>query len=92
MTGEISGHQLVDLVQTAPSGRPHASLVCLRCGSPLDHPNLGVCLAARHLHGHELVSDPVDGLLYCRQCPLVAYDLDDVATEPVCPMPLDITS
>ncbi len=39
-------------------------------------------------HGHELVSNLDDGLLYCVRCPLVAYDLDDVATEPECPMPL----
>ena len=40
------------------------------------------------VHGHDLVGSLEDGLLYCQQCPLVAYDLDDVATEPICPMPL----
>ncbi|MFK4085218.1 hypothetical protein ACI2LF_13985 [Kribbella sp. NPDC020789] len=87
MTGEISGHPVVDLVDKAPSGRSHGSMVCLRCGSQLESPGTTPCPAAGHLHTHELVSDPVDGLLYCRQCPLIAYDLDDVATEPLCPMP-----
>lgn len=40
------------------------------------------------VHSHELVSSLEDGLLYCLKCPLVAYDLNDVATEPICPMPL----
>lgn len=38
---------------------------------------------------HELVTNPIDGLLYCLRCPLVAYDLADAATEPTCPMPID---
>ena len=38
--------------------------------------------------GHDLVGNLDDGLLYCQRCPLVAYDLADAATEPICPMPL----
>ena len=39
--------------------------------------------------GHEFVTDPGDGLLYCTKCPMVAYDLADAATEPECPLPLE---
>ncbi len=39
--------------------------------------------------GHDFVTDPGDGLLYCTQCPMVAYDLADAATEPECPLPLE---
>ncbi|WP_344157223.1 hypothetical protein [Kribbella yunnanensis] len=42
--------------------------------------------------GHDFVTDPGDGLLYCTRCPMVAYDLADAATEPECPLPLDIWS
>ncbi|WP_185445606.1 hypothetical protein [Kribbella qitaiheensis] len=42
----------------------------------------------RAIHEHEFVTNPCDGLLYCQRCPMVAYDLADAATEPICPMPL----
>lgn len=42
--------------------------------------------------GHDFVTDPGDGLLYCTQCPMVAYDLTDAATEPECPLPLETWS
>ncbi|WP_165956582.1 hypothetical protein [Kribbella antibiotica] len=42
--------------------------------------------------GHDFVTDPGDGLLYCTQCPMVAYDLTDASTELECPLPLETWS
>jgi len=88
---EINGHWVVDMSRVTARGRVSAGPVCIRCGAhfagwpDIEHTWCPVSGAAR---GHELVIDPYDGLLYCERCPLVAYDLDDVATEPQCPMPL----
>ena len=88
---EINGHRVVDLSRVSPRGRSSSAPVCIRCGAHfadrLEIDNTS-CPAAGKAHGHQLVTDPDDGLLYCTRCPLVAYDLDDVATEPTCPMPL----
>jgi hypothetical protein len=88
---EINGHRVVDLSRVTAQGRSNPTPVCFRCGAHftdrLDIENTS-CPAAGDSHGHRLVTDPEDGLLYCTRCPLVAYDLTDVASEPNCPMPL----
>ena len=88
---EINGHRIVDLSRVTHRRASRPAQVCSRCGAHfadrLEIENTS-CPAAGTPHGHELFSDPDDGLLYCKRCPLVAYDLDDVATEPICPMPL----
>jgi len=88
---EVNGHRVVELSRVTSQRRSSVTPVCLNCGAHFaDRLEIDdtTCPAAGQPHGHDLVSDPDDGLLYCRRCPLVAYDLDDVATEPVCPMPL----
>lgn len=88
---EINGHRVVAVSRVTTLARLSAGSVCIRCGAHfvdrLEIENTS-CPAAGDTHGHELFTNPDDGLLYCRRCPLVAYDLDDVATEPQCPMPL----
>lgn len=87
---DINGHRVVELWPVT-SSKAGAVPVCLRCGAHfadrLEIENT-FCRASGQAHGHDLFSDPDDGLLYCRRCPLVAYDLNDVDTEPICPMPL----
>lgn len=88
---EINGHRVVAVSRVTTLARLNGGSVCIRCGAHfVDRPEIEntSCPAAGDTHGHELFTDPDDGLLYCRRCPLVAYDLDDVATEPQCPMPL----
>ena len=88
---EINGHRVVELSRVTPQGRAGAVPVCLGCGAHFaDRFEIEgtSCPAAGEAHGHDLVSDLELGLLYCKRCPLVAYDLNDVATEPICPMPL----
>ncbi|MGY4765698.1 hypothetical protein ACXC9Q_02130 [Kribbella sp. CWNU-51] len=85
---EINGHRVVELSRMGRSG---ATPVCLLCGAHFtDRPEIEntTCPAAGPAHGHDLVSDPADGHLYCTRCPFVAYDLNDAATDPICPMPL----
>lgn len=88
---EINGHRVVELSRVTPQGRAGAVPVCLGCGAHFTD-RLEIegtsCPAAGEAHGHDLVSDLELGLLYCKRCALVAYDLNDVATEPICPMPL----
>jgi hypothetical protein len=86
---EINGHRVVELAQVTSRVFFGTSTVCVGCGAQFaDRLEIEdrYCPAANVTHGHQLVSE--DCLLYCRHCPLVAYDLTDVATEPVCPMPL----
>jgi hypothetical protein len=87
---EINGHRIMDLSRAMPAGPSSTASACVRCGARFadrlemeDAP----CPAAGRAHNHDLISDD-DGLLYCRQCPLVAYDLADVSSEPDCPIPL----
>jgi hypothetical protein len=85
---DINGHQVVEVSRV---GRSSAIPVCLLCGAHfLDRFEIEntTCPAAGPAHGHDLINDPGDGLLYCTRCPFVAYDLNDVATDPICPMPL----
>jgi hypothetical protein len=87
----INGHWVADVSMVTPQGHVGAGRVCIRCGAhfaPHDTIDSTHCPATGVTHGHELVTNPDDGLLYCTRCPLVAYDLTDVATEPHCPMPL----
>jgi hypothetical protein len=87
----INGHWVADVSMITPHGEVSAGRVCIRCGGHFAHPTeiaTTHCPAAGTSHGHQLMTNPDDGLLYCTRCPLVAYDLDDVATEPDCPMPL----
>ncbi|MEV8378747.1 hypothetical protein AB0P21_38760 [Kribbella sp. NPDC056861] len=86
---EINGHRVVELAQVTSRVFFGTSTICVGCGARfVDRLEIEerFCPAATVAHGHHLVGD--DGLLYCRRCPLVAYDLTDVATEPSCPMPL----
>jgi hypothetical protein len=88
---EINGHRVVDVSRVTTQGVAGAVPVCLRCGAHFTD-RLEIertfCPASGQAHGHDLITDSDDGLLYCRRCPMVAYDLDDVASEPNCPMPL----
>jgi hypothetical protein len=89
---KITSHHVIDLVRVGLFGDRFVTSFCSRCGAQLGVGSGGdgePCPAAEHVHEHELVTDALDGLLYCRRCPLIAYDLDDVATEPICPMPLE---
>lgn len=86
----INGHWVTDVSMVTPRGDRSAGRVCVRCGGHFalgDDIEAG-CPAAGTAHGHELVTNLDDGLLYCTRCPLVAFDLADVASEPQCPMPL----
>jgi hypothetical protein len=88
---EINGHWVADAGWVTPGGVQPAGWICVRCGGHFadqDDPHRTNCPATAQAHGHELFTDPDDGLLYCRRCPLVAYDLADVASEPQCPMRL----
>ena len=94
MTGfftEINGHWVADAQRVMTDGLLPAGWICVRCGAHFadrHDPYRTRCPATNRPHGHERFTDPRDGLLYCRRCPLIAYDLADVATEPLCPMPL----
>jgi hypothetical protein len=88
---KINGHRVATLPGPARQ-QPSLQSVCLGCGTRFTERleiEYLVCPAGNDVHSHDLVGDPDDGLLYCLRCPLVAYDLNDVATEPTCPMPLD---
>ncbi|MEV8375957.1 hypothetical protein AB0P21_24680 [Kribbella sp. NPDC056861] len=89
---DINGHRVVDLPRLTDQGQLVHESACLGCGTRFTERlqiEYFACPAIEEPHDHDLVSDPDDGLLYCLRCPLVAYDLDDVGTEPACPMPLD---
>ncbi|ADB31040.1 hypothetical protein Kfla_1946 [Kribbella flavida DSM 17836] len=85
---EINGHQVVDLPRLSTQGRFGSGPVCIRCDAHfVDRLEVeeSRCPVADQARGHDLLVDPDDGLLYCTRCPLVAYDLADVGSEPPCP-------
>jgi hypothetical protein len=83
---KINGHRVRSLTRPAPHG---SAGICIECGAQFrDRLEIEDVYCSNGAHGHELVSDFDSGLLYCRRCPLVAYDSADAATEPLCPMPL----
>jgi hypothetical protein len=95
MFTEINGHRVAEIYRVTSAGREISALACLRCGAhfaDLDEVRRTSCSSAGSTQSHKLVADPNDGLLYCTRCPLVAYDLDDAASEPECPMPLQSRS
>ncbi|WBQ03865.1 hypothetical protein [Kribbella sp. CA-293567] len=88
---EINGHRIATI---RPAGRPAGSggeSVCFSCGTHfsdrIDIENTP-CADLTRAHEHQLVRAATDDLLYCRQCPMVAYDLADAATDPHCPLRL----
>ncbi|WBQ07938.1 hypothetical protein [Kribbella sp. CA-293567] len=88
---DINGHRIADLAWVVPQAQFDGASVCFRCGEQFqdrfdieDIP----CPRVAATHGHELVRGLDDDLLYCRLCPLVAYDLPDVMTDPRCPLPV----
>jgi hypothetical protein len=87
---EINGHRVLDLSRASLAGPSGYASVCVRCGARfadrLEMEN-APCPPVARTHNHDLVTGD-DGLLYCRHCPLVAYDLADVTSEPDCPLPL----
>lgn len=88
---EINGHRVMTLSRVTTRGWVGAVPVCIECGTHFtDRREIenSPCPAAGTSHGHDIVVDPDDGLLYCQRCPLVAYDVADLATEPNCPIPL----
>ena len=92
---EINGHRVLDLSRVTRQGRSIVVPVCFGCGAHFtDRREIEgtSCPAAGEPHGHDLTTDAETGLLTCRRCPLVAYDLADVETEPICPMPLGSAS
>jgi hypothetical protein len=95
MFAEINSHLVADLSRVTATGRGAAVPACVRCGAHFTD-RLEIeetrCAGAGEAHGHDLVSDPEHGFLYCTRCPMVAYDEDDVADEPTCPMPLQARS
>jgi hypothetical protein len=91
MFTDINGHRVAEIYRVTSAGREFNALACLRCGAhfaDLDEVRRTSCSSDGSTRSHELVAGPDDGLLYCTRCPLVAYDLDDAASESECPMPL----
>jgi hypothetical protein len=88
---EINGHRVASIRPTARHTSPGEASVCFSCGTPFsDRIDIEstACPDLAKAHEHQLVRAATDDLLYCRQCPMVAYDLADVATDPHCPLRL----
>ncbi|TDD22304.1 hypothetical protein E1218_19580 [Kribbella turkmenica] len=88
---EINGHQVVNVSRMTSQGAGSEVPVCLTCGAHFAtrrEIEATICPAAGGARGHDLVTDPGTGLLYCTRCPLVAYDQLDARSSPTCPMPL----
>ncbi|GAB3821848.1 hypothetical protein [Kribbella italica] len=88
---EINGHRVIDLHRVTSQGRFAAGPVCIRCDThfaDLQEIADTACPVPFATGNHDLLVDPDDGLLYCTQCPLVAYDLADAAGEEPCSGPV----